>query len=108
MPTRGLSLAAVFGRTLAVGFLLMMGLGLLPGQTKPATQPAPTPPASSSDSTQSPMLSRVFAAWKARQERIKSFYFVWKVHAALPKGFRFANEPGLSGLRPGNTAFDRK
>jgi thiol-disulfide isomerase/thioredoxin len=54
------------------------------------------------------MLSRVFAAWKARQERIKSFYFVWNVHAALPKGFRFANEPGLSGLRPGNTAFDRK
>ena len=47
------------------------------------------------------MLSRIFAAWKARQERVKSFHFVWESRIALPKGYAFPiyrDTPLVGGL----------
>jgi hypothetical protein len=54
--------------------------------------------------SQSPVLSRVFSAWKARQERIKTFHFVWDTRFTLPKGaFRFPHKRGLATARnPGD------
>jgi thiol-disulfide isomerase/thioredoxin len=55
----------------------------------------------------SPTLARVFAAWKARQERIKSFYFFWNLRVILPKGYQFPFAWGLAGVRKGDVALDK-
>jgi beta-lactamase regulating signal transducer with metallopeptidase domain len=74
-----------------------------------ASEGADEPPPAAQTRT----LERVFAAWKARQERIKSFYFVWKLRAAVPKGYQFVPEGyqfpfagGLAGVRKGDAALD--
>jgi beta-lactamase regulating signal transducer with metallopeptidase domain len=48
-------------------------------------------------------LERVFAAWKARQERVKSFHFSWTARVTLPKGYAppSSDDPLLAGLRTG-------
>ncbi len=56
----------------------------------------------------SPTLEKVFAAWKARQERIKSFYFAWNVRGVLPKGYQFPLATGLFGVHRGSTIDDRR
>src|SRR5580704_10092847 len=48
---------------------------------------------------QSPPLARVFAAWKAREERVKSFHFTWEYRLAFPKGYRFPEAPVVGGLK---------
>ena len=60
-----------------------------------------------------PTLRKVFAAWKARQARIKSFYFAWNLRVALrkgyqfvPKGYRVPLARGLAGVRKGGDAID--
>lgn len=47
----------------------------------------------------SPILERVFAAWKARQERVNSFHFTWDTRVVVPKGFEFPDASTLAGLR---------
>jgi beta-lactamase regulating signal transducer with metallopeptidase domain len=47
----------------------------------------------------SPTVERIFAAWKARQRRVKSFHFTWDTRMVLPKGYEFPNQPVLAGLR---------
>jgi beta-lactamase regulating signal transducer with metallopeptidase domain len=51
-------------------------------------------------------LARVFAAWKARQERVQSFHLSWTTRVTLQKGFvlPFPDEPLIAGLRPGDFA----
>ncbi len=56
----------------------------------------------------SPTLEKVFAAWKARQERIKSFYFAWELRAVLPKGYQFPLTPGLFCVHRGDYVDDRR
>jgi len=44
-------------------------------------------------------LDRVLAAWKKRQDRVRSFHFVWDTRMILPKGFSFPNQPPvIAGL----------
>ena len=51
-------------------------------------------------SEQSSTLGRVFAAWKARQERVKTFHVVWDTRIVFPKGaFSLPLLRGLAGLR---------
>jgi hypothetical protein len=89
MLFRGLSPAAVLWKTLAAALLAMIGLrGPLAAQE---TQRGDSGAAS-------PTLARVFAAWKARQERIKSFYFAWNVRVALPKGYELRGMRVLAGV----------
>jgi thioredoxin 1 len=98
MLNRGLSPASWLWKTLAAAMMLMIGLcGPLAAQTTPHSE-AGTP---------SPTLARVFAAWKARQERITSFYFAWSVHGVFPKGYQFPNVRGLAGLRRGTGVVDK-
>jgi beta-lactamase regulating signal transducer with metallopeptidase domain len=105
------------------------GLAFDPSQAEPpkaaAVQeqpsPAPTKPQESptigSAATQgvneaqpaanSRTLRKVFAAWKAREERIKSFYFAWNLRVALPKGYEFPNARGLAGVDKRNVTLDK-
>jgi len=46
----------------------------------------------------SPTVARVFAAWKTRQEYVKSFHFSWDCRIDLPKGYAFPEEPSLAAL----------
>src|SRR5271163_3442149 len=46
---------------------------------------AADPPASSSNGAQSPVVKRVQANWRARGERLTSFYFAWDSQSVLPK-----------------------
>ncbi len=104
MLTRGLSPAAVLSKTLAAAILTMIGLcGPLLAEGIPENQ----------SGAGSPTLARVFAAWQAREERIKSFYFAWNLRVALPKGYQFVPERyqfpfagGLAGVRKGDVALD--
>ena len=98
MLTRGLSPAAVLSKTLAAATLLLVGVcGPLVAQGTQESQ----------SGARSPALARVFDAWKAREDRIKSFYFVWNLRVALPKGYEFPNVRGLAGVRKGNVALDK-
>jgi beta-lactamase regulating signal transducer with metallopeptidase domain len=47
----------------------------------------------------SPILERVFAAWKARQDRVKSFHFTWDTRMVLPMGYEFSYLSPIAGLR---------
>jgi beta-lactamase regulating signal transducer with metallopeptidase domain len=74
-----------------------------------ASEAADEPPSAAKTAT----LEKVLAAWKARQERIKSFYFAWSLRVALPKGYQFVPEGyqfpfagGLVGVRKGDVALD--
>jgi hypothetical protein len=57
---------------------------------------------------QSPTLTRVFAAWNARQARIKAFHVTWDLRIRLPRGsalprwagFLGSGGWGFAGLRP--------
>src|SRR5580704_1596205 len=98
MLTRAHSPAPSLWKTLAAAMLLMIGLcGPLAAQGTPESQ---------SDAP-SPTLARVFATWKARQDRIKSFYFCWNLRVALPKGYQFPNARGLAGVRRGNVMLNK-
>jgi len=56
---------------------------------------------------QSSTLARVFAAWKARQERVKSFHAVWDTRIVFPKGaYSFPLLRGLAGLRSAGAKLD--
>jgi hypothetical protein len=60
--------------------------------------------AGSSDGERAQMLSRIFAAWQARQDRVKSFHFSWESRVALPKGYAFPiywDTPVVGGLHDG-------
>src|SRR5580704_4229455 len=97
MLTRGLSPAAVLCKTLATATLLRIGLcGPLVAQGGQESE----------SGARSPALARVFDAWKARQERIKSFYFVWNLRVALPKGYKFPFARGLAGVRRGDVVLN--
>jgi hypothetical protein len=110
------------------------GVAIVPSQAEPPSAaaaqeqppPAPTQPQGSPTvgSTASPSgepqlaatlptLRKVFAAWQAREERIKSFYFAWNLRVALPKGYQFVPERyqfpfagDLAGVRKGDVALD--
>jgi hypothetical protein len=98
MLIRGPSPSAVACRTVAAALLAMIGLcGPLAAQDAPKSDPG----------AESPTLSRVFAAWQARQERIKSFYFAWNVRAVLPKGYEFPGVRVLPGLRAWDVVSDK-
>jgi beta-lactamase regulating signal transducer with metallopeptidase domain/thiol-disulfide isomerase/thioredoxin len=100
------------------------GLAFVPSQAEPPkaaavqVQPSPAPtkpqesPTIGSAATQgvneaqpaakSRTLRKVFAAWEAREDRIKSFYFAWTFHVALhkahqtvPDGYCFPFAGGL-------------
>jgi beta-lactamase regulating signal transducer with metallopeptidase domain/thiol-disulfide isomerase/thioredoxin len=119
----------------AVAIAVLGGLVLVPSQAEPpsataskavAAKEEPTPALTQSQksltvvATASPgadeppsagkslTLEKVFAAWKARQERIKSFYFVWNLRVALPKGYRFPFTRGLAGVRREDVALGDK
>src|ERR1700693_1931657 len=48
----------------------------------------------------SPALARVFAAWRAREERVKSFHITWECRLSFPKGYVSPNSgPLVGGLR---------
>jgi thiol-disulfide isomerase/thioredoxin len=56
--------------------------------------------------TGSPTLARVFAAWKARQERAKSIHFNWEYRLALSKGYRFPDAPVIGGLKASGVSIE--
>src|ERR1700690_1439703 len=97
MLTRGPLAASVLWKTLAAAILLMSGL-CVPLAAQETEE--------SHSGAGSPTLARVFAAWKVRQERIKSFFFVWNLGVVLPKGHEFPRGRGLAGIRRGNVTFD--
>ncbi|HEV3415509.1 MAG TPA: hypothetical protein VG056_01795 [Pirellulales bacterium] len=47
----------------------------------------------------SPTLARVFAAWKARQERVKSFHFTWDCRLSLSSGYDFPDTFVLAAVQ---------
>jgi hypothetical protein len=77
-------------KTLAAAILSMSGLsGQLAAQGTPESQSA----------SKSPTLARVFAAWRAREERVKSFHITWECRLSFPKGYVAPTSgPGVSGL----------
>jgi hypothetical protein len=96
---RGLSPSAVLWKTLAAVLLATIGLcGPLAAQQVPK----------SDSRAESPTLARVFAAWKARQQRVKSFYFAWNVHVVLPKGYEPQGARGLAGVQTWGVANDKR
>jgi thiol-disulfide isomerase/thioredoxin len=97
MLTRGLSPARVLWNPLAVATMSVCLCGPLAAEGTQESQ----------SNAGSPTLGRIFAAWKARQERIKSFYFVWNLHVVLPKGYEFPNVRGLAGVRRGGVGLDK-
>jgi hypothetical protein len=50
----------------------------------------------------SPTLARVFAAWKAREERVKSLHVNWEYRLTFPKAYSFPEAPVLGGLKAAN------
>jgi thiol-disulfide isomerase/thioredoxin len=88
----------VLWKTLAAAILLMIGL-CVPLAAQETQE--------SHSGAGSPTLARVFASWKARQERIKSFYFVWNLRVVLPKGYQFPFARCLAGVRKGDVALDK-
>jgi hypothetical protein len=54
----------------------------------------------------SPTLARVFADWKARQERVKSLHFTWDFRIELPKGYVFPDDPVVGGLNAAGVKID--
>jgi hypothetical protein len=48
---------------------------------------------------ESPALKRILTAWKARQQRLKSFHFTWGSRFSLPKGARDANRKNANEVR---------
>jgi hypothetical protein len=55
----------------------------------------------SSDAARAQTLSRVIAAWRARQDQVKSFHFAWDSRITLPKGYAFPtyyDNPVVGGL----------
>jgi hypothetical protein len=91
-------------------FLLLSGAaGLDPAARGDAPKPdapgsAQGKTADSSAAGRARTLNRIFAAWKARHDRVKSFHFSWVSRAALPKGFTFGLTPTIGGLKdPGYT-----
>jgi beta-lactamase regulating signal transducer with metallopeptidase domain/thiol-disulfide isomerase/thioredoxin len=90
----------------AAAIAVLGGLAFVPSQAGPPSaadaqkQPSPAPSQLQESPTigstagpsgepqpavNSRALRKVFAAWKAREERIKSFYFAWTFHVALHK-----------------------
>jgi beta-lactamase regulating signal transducer with metallopeptidase domain len=105
---------AALAVTIATALIAVLGgLTIDPSQAEPPSEtaakeqpsPAPTPPqaaptiGSTAGQSGEPQLAakvltlrKVFAAWQAREERIKSFYFAWNLRVALPKGYQFVPE----------------
>jgi thiol-disulfide isomerase/thioredoxin len=54
----------------------------------------------------SPTLARVFAAWKAREERVKSFRFTWEYRLSFPKEYAFPDVPVVGGLKARGIRFN--
>jgi hypothetical protein len=58
--------------------------------------------ASSTDAERAQLLSRILDAWRARQERVKSFHFSWDNRITLPNGYvfpsAFVDAPVVGGL----------
>src|ERR1700726_39842 len=98
MLTRGPSAASVLWKTLAAAILLMIGL---------CVRLAAQETQESHSGAGAPKVARVFASWKARQERIKSFYFVWNLRVVLSKGYQFPFARCLAGGRKGDVALDK-
>jgi thiol-disulfide isomerase/thioredoxin len=72
-------------------FVMAWSVGLCAAVDCPASERLPE--------TKSPTLARVFAAWKAREDRVKSFHFNWEYRVTLPKGFAFPEAPIIGGLK---------
>jgi beta-lactamase regulating signal transducer with metallopeptidase domain len=56
---------------------------------------------------ESELLSRVFTAWRARQERVKTLHVTWKSRLLLTKGFQY-QEPSqwpIAGMDPDEESF---
>jgi beta-lactamase regulating signal transducer with metallopeptidase domain len=76
---------------------------------KTGSEDATTTSASTSASTRrnSEILDRVFAAWKARQERFKTLHVTWKSRLLLSKGYEY-REPDpwpIAGMDPDEERF---
>jgi beta-lactamase regulating signal transducer with metallopeptidase domain len=126
---------AALAVTIATAAIAVLGgLAIVPSQAQPpgvaaaqdkASSPPAQPQASPTiDSTvgqsEEPQpaaklltLRKVLAAWQAREERIKSFYFAWNLRVAVPKGYQFVPEGyqfpfsgGLVGLHKSDGALD--
>jgi hypothetical protein len=68
---------------------------------KPDKRSTGTTKAGSTDAERAHQLSRIFAAWRARQDRVKSFHCSWDSRVALPKGYAFPiymDPPVVGGL----------
>ncbi|HET6327733.1 MAG TPA: thioredoxin family protein [Planctomycetaceae bacterium] len=52
----------------------------------------------------SPTLARVLAAWKAREDRVKTLHLTWEYRLALPKGYHFPEAPVVGGLKASGVA----
>jgi beta-lactamase regulating signal transducer with metallopeptidase domain len=55
----------------------------------------------------SPALARVFGAWKARQERVKSFHVRWDLRIVRPQGYEVPAWAGLAGVTMGRVESGR-
>jgi beta-lactamase regulating signal transducer with metallopeptidase domain len=85
----------------AAAVLMFASPTLIQALNKEQKQPSATQPieAEQAPVKKSPILERVLAAWKARQERVKSFHFTWDTRMVLPMGYEFADPSAIAGLR---------
>jgi beta-lactamase regulating signal transducer with metallopeptidase domain len=80
----------------AVAFLFLVPtLTRAVGKKAPA-QAAPTEKGAEEEHSQA--LSRVLAAWKERQDKVKSFHFKWDTRVTIPKGYEIPRQFLLAGL----------
>ncbi|HXY34309.1 MAG TPA: thioredoxin family protein [Planctomycetaceae bacterium] len=90
MRAQSCAAVATFRKTLAIAVVCTMGMCRLGSvQAKDVDRIG----------SESQTLARVFAAWKARQESVKSLHFAWEYRLAFPKGYRFPESPVVGGLK---------
>ena len=90
MRAQSCAAVATFRKTLAIAVVCTMGMCRLGSvQAKDVDRIG----------SESQTLARVFAAWKARQESVKSLHFAWEYRLAFPKGYRFPETPVVGGLK---------
>jgi beta-lactamase regulating signal transducer with metallopeptidase domain len=120
-PHRSVSCrATIFAAIASFGALaLAASLRLVPAAPNEVKTPEVTVATGLSPTTQtaeieelpaanSPTLARVFAAWKARQERVKSFHVSWDLRIVLSKGSIIPSGWEVAGVRQRYVEIDDK
>jgi hypothetical protein len=96
----------LFALTLAIVFAALMVKAMDASESQtPDKGSSSEAKASSTDAERAQLLSRIFDAWRARQERVKSFHFSWDNRITLPSGYvfpsAFVDTPVVGGLDDG-------